>query len=124
MSIPRTNEYLPPIHPGEMLQEEFMVPLGITAEKLADALHLPVMQIRGLVEKQDGLTGEVALRLGRYFSMTPEFWMNLQKSYELSLARDTVGAVVECEVVPALRDVSSGELIPMSEGAATQASHA
>ena len=71
-------------HPGEILRTEFMEPMGITAYRLAKALHLPgVFQI---VREERAISADVALRLGRYFEMTPQFWMNLQADYDLRRA--------------------------------------
>ena len=71
-------------HPGEILRTEFMEPIGITAYQLAKALHFP--GIYEIVREQRGISAEVALRLGKYFGMTPQFWMNLQSDYDLRLA--------------------------------------
>jgi addiction module HigA family antidote len=71
-------------HPGEMLRTEFMEPMGITAYQLAKALHLP--GIYEIVREQRGISADAALRLGKYFGMTPQFWMNLQAVYDLRLA--------------------------------------
>ena len=76
-----------PVHPGEMLREEFMQPLGISLSSLASDLHIPVTRLRDIVHERRGLTAETALRLARYFGMTAEFWMNLQKDYDLITAR-------------------------------------
>ncbi len=71
-------------HPGEILRTEFMEPLGITAYRLAKAVHLP--GIYEIVRGQRAISADVALRLGKYFDMTPQFWMNLQTDYDLRLA--------------------------------------
>ena len=71
-------------HPGEILRTEFMEPLGITAYQLAKALHSP--GIYQVVREQRAISADVALRLGKYFGMTPQFWMNLQTDYDLRLA--------------------------------------
>lgn len=71
-------------HPGEILRTEFMEPLGITAYQLAKALHSP--GIYQVVREQRAISADVALRLGKYFGMTPQFWMNLQADYDLRLA--------------------------------------
>lgn len=72
-------------HPGEILRTEFMEPLGITAYQLAKALHLPGMY--EIVRGKRAISADVALRLGKYFSMTPQFWMNLQTDYDLRVAQ-------------------------------------
>ncbi len=71
-------------HPGEILRTEFMKPLGITAYQLAKALHFP--GIYEIVREQRAISADVALRLGKYFGMTPQFWLNLQTDYDLRIA--------------------------------------
>src|SRR3974390_3666400 len=71
-------------HPGEILRTEFMEPMGITAYQLAKALHFP--GIYEIVREERAISADVALRLGKYFGMTPQFWMNLQSDYDLRLA--------------------------------------
>ena len=71
-------------HPGEILRTEFMEPMGISAYQLAKALHFP--GIYEIVREQRAISADVALRLGKYFGMTPQFWMNLQADYDLRLA--------------------------------------
>ena len=71
------------IHPGEILREEFMKPMGISQNALAIALHVPVTRIGEIVNERRSITADTALRLGRYFGTTSEFWMNLQTNYDL-----------------------------------------
>jgi addiction module HigA family antidote len=71
-------------HPGEILRSEFMVPMGITAYQLTKALHSP--GIYEIVREQRAISADIALRLGKYFGMTPQFWLNLQTDYDLRLA--------------------------------------
>ena len=71
-------------HPGEILRTEFMAPMGITAYQLAKALHFP--GIYEIVREQRAISADAALRLGKYFDMTPQFWLNLQTDYDLRLA--------------------------------------
>ncbi|MCZ6625926.1 MAG: HigA family addiction module antitoxin [Deltaproteobacteria bacterium] len=73
-------------HPGEKLREEFLAPLGMSANALARALNLDAPRINDVVRERRGITADTALRLGRYFGTTPEFWTNLQTSHELSKA--------------------------------------
>ena len=87
-SSSRTAKRMPPVHPGEMLREEFMIPLGLSANALALALGVPATRIGDIVNERRGISGDTAMRLGEYFRMGPEFWMNLQTHYELELARD------------------------------------
>ena len=72
---------LPPIHPGEILLEEFMNPLGLAIDRIAGQLNLPLAKVADLIEGRRPVTADIAVRLGRYFGTTPEFWMNLQTSY-------------------------------------------
>jgi addiction module HigA family antidote len=75
-----------PIHPGEVLREEYLVPLNMTAHALAMALHLPAPRINEIVREKRAVTPDTALRLARFFDSTAEFWMNLQSSYDLRKA--------------------------------------
>ncbi len=89
---------LPPIHPGEQLREAFMKPLGLTAYRLAKDLGVPVTRIQAIVTERRAITGDTALRLARYFDTTPEFWLNLQRDYELERAAEALGGRLEAEV--------------------------
>lgn len=89
---------LPPVHPGEQLREEFMKPLGLTAYRLAKDINVPVTRIQAIMGERRGITGDTALRLGRYFDTTPEFWLNLQRDFELELASEALGGRLEVEV--------------------------
>jgi addiction module HigA family antidote len=89
-------------HPGEVLREEFMKPLGLSVNALALALRVPATRIGDILrtEKPRAVTADTALRLARYFGTTPEFWLNLLSVYELSLAAAENGAAIEREVQP------------------------
>ena len=87
-----------PIHPGEVLREEFLVPLGITAHALAMALKVPAPRINDIVRERRSITPDTALRLARYFGTTPQFWVNLQASYDLKIAERELGSRIEREV--------------------------
>jgi addiction module HigA family antidote len=76
---------LPPVHPGEILREEYLGPLHLSAGVLAKKLNIPRTRIERLVAEQTSVTTDTALRLGRFFDTTPEFWMNLQTSYDLKV---------------------------------------
>src|SRR5215469_12367620 len=76
-----------PVHPGEMLHEEFMKPLSLSINALALELHVPVTRVSEIVNERRGITADTALRLARYFGTSADFWMNIQKDYELILAR-------------------------------------
>lgn len=91
---------LKPIHPGEQLREEFMKPYGLSMNRLALDLHVPVTRIAEIVNERRGITSDTALRLARYFKTTPQFWMNMQLHYELQVAEDELSARVEREVRP------------------------
>jgi addiction module HigA family antidote len=78
--------FVRPIHPGEILREEFLVPLGLTPYSLAKALHIQRPRIEKLVREKTPVTPDTALRLGRYFNTTPDLWLNLQKTYDLEIA--------------------------------------
>jgi len=100
------KDRLPPIHPGEILREEFLSPLGMSAHELALALRVPATRINDIVNEKRGITADTALRLSRYFGTTPKFWMNMQASWELEVADDQLGNAVRREVLP--RDRVSG----------------
>lgn len=85
---------LPPIHPGEILVEEFMKPLAISIHKLAREIAVPPGRVSAIVNGKRGITGDTALRLARYFGTTPEVWMGLQADYDLRIAERRVGAEV------------------------------
>jgi antitoxin HigA-1 len=95
-----SNEKLPPIHPGEILKEEFMVPLKLSANQLALSLHVPTGRITQIVNGQRSITAETALRLSRYFGNTPDFWMGLQLQYDLEVAQDTSRQLIMEQVRP------------------------
>lgn len=87
-----------PIHPGEILREEFLVPLSMSAHALALELKVPAPRINDIVRERRAVTPDTALRLARYFETTPQFWMNLQTSYDLKCAERKIGTKIEKEV--------------------------
>jgi antitoxin HigA-1 len=89
-----------PIHPGEVLREEFLIPHGLSASALARELRLPAPRINDIVRERRGVTPDTALRLARFFGTTPQFWLNLQASYELKLAEREAGARIERDIAP------------------------
>ena len=91
---------LPPVHPGEILREEFLIPLGLSSHELALALRVPATRISDIVNEKRGITAGTAMRLARYFGTTARFWMNMQASYELEVAEDQLGGTVKREVLP------------------------
>ncbi|NOX72213.1 MAG: HigA family addiction module antidote protein [Alphaproteobacteria bacterium] len=99
-----------PIHPGEMLREEFMVPLGLTSGKLAKALGVPRTRIERLVREETGMTTDTAARLGKYFQTTAQIWLNFQTSYELDcLHADKKRLAMLDAIVPLERPDLEGE---------------
>ena len=89
-----------PIHPGEVLREEFLEPLGLTAYALAQALRVPPPRVNEIVRERRGVSPDTALRLARHFGTTPQFWLNLQASFDLKIAMREAGAKIEREVEP------------------------
>jgi len=87
-----------PIHPGEVLREEFLVPLSLSANALSKALKVPAPRINDIVRGRRAITTDTALRLARYFGTTPQFWLNLQTSYDLKTTLAASGQRIEAEV--------------------------
>ena len=92
----RAETLMPPVHPGEILREDFMKPLGLTINRLALDLHVPATRIGEIVHERRRITADTALRLARYFKTNPEFWLNLQNFFDLEIERRS-GTVVEIE---------------------------
>jgi addiction module HigA family antidote len=82
---------LAPIHPGEILAEEFLTPMAVSQYRLAKDIGVPPRRINEIVLGKRGVTADTALRLGHYFGMTPQFWMNLQARYDLETEADRIG---------------------------------
>jgi addiction module HigA family antidote len=97
---------LPPVHPGEILRNEFLTPMGISVYELANAIKVPRSRANDIVLGHRAITTDTAMRLGRYFGMSPEFWINLQARYNLDVAYRTVRRKIEQEVAP--RNASLG----------------
>ena len=89
---------LKPIHPGEVLSEEFLKPLGISQNRLAIAIRVPARRINEIVHGKRRVTADTALRLARYFNMSPRFWLGLQVDYDLDVADDKFGEKLAEEV--------------------------
>lgn len=100
-----TTEILPPMHPGEVLREEFMVPLGLSAYAVAKACGVPRTRIERISREEMGITADTALRLGRYFGMDAQVWMNLQGRYDILTARNAIGAAVD-RIEPLAREAA------------------
>ena len=92
------NKNMPPVHPGEILFEEFLQPLGISQYRLAKDTSVPPRRINEIVHGKRSVTADTALRLGRFFKMTPQFWMNLQSRYDLEMAEDRLADSLDIEV--------------------------
>ena len=91
---------LPPVHPGEILREEFLVPLGLSINGLARALRVPPSHVSGIVNEKRGISAQMALRLARYFGSSAELWLGLQQDFELDSAKDVAAERIELEVLP------------------------
>lgn len=89
-----------PIHPGEILREEYLVPLGLSANALSIQLRVPAPRINEVVRERRGITTDTALRLARYFNTTAQFWLNLQTSFDLKQTEIQVGKKIEHEIHP------------------------
>lgn len=92
--------FLEPIHPGEILKEEFMVPNNLSANQLALRLHVPTGRITSIINGQRSITPETALRLSKFFGTTAEFWLNLQQLYELQLAKQAMNSNALADIRP------------------------
>jgi len=97
----KSQKRLPPIHPGEILRADFMELLGLSMNRMALDLRVPVTRIAEIVHERRGITPDTALRLARYFDTSPGFWLNLQSAYDLEVAQDKLSRVIEREVRPA-----------------------
>jgi addiction module HigA family antidote len=96
----KTNKRMPPVHPGEILREDLMKPLGLKMTGLAHDLKIPVSRMSEIVNGRRALNADAALRLSRYFGSTPEFWLNLQAAYDLRLTIHSSASRIEREVRP------------------------
>jgi addiction module HigA family antidote len=94
------DKKMAPLHVGEVLSEEFLKPMGLSQNKLAIALHVPARRINEIVLGKRGVTADTALRLARYFNMSPQFWLGLQMDYELDMAEDAIEEKIEKEIQP------------------------
>jgi len=90
---------LPPVHPGEVLLEEFLKPLGLSQYRLAKSTSVPPRRINEIVHGKRRITADTALRLARYFGTSDRFWLNLQSRYDLEVERDAIGPALE-EITP------------------------
>lgn len=92
---PTTIEALAPLHPGEVLREEFMTPLGLSAISVARACHVPRTRIERIARGEIGISADTALRLAKLFDMSPEFWLGLQADYDMETARGHLAAELD-----------------------------
>jgi antitoxin HigA-1 len=89
-----------PTHPGEVLREDFLKPLGLSQYALAKAIGVPQIRVSEIVNGKRAVTPDTALRFGRYFGTSAEFWIGMQATFDLETARDRVGAEIEAQVRP------------------------
>lgn len=89
-----------PIHPGVTLREDFLKELGLSANRLAIELQVPVTRVNDIIRERRAITADTALRLARYFGTTPQFWLNLQANYDLEVAQDARGAEILDRIRP------------------------
>jgi addiction module HigA family antidote len=94
-----TTKLAPP-HPGDILREDFLKPMGMTPNALAMAIRVPASRVAAIAKAERSVTAETAMRLARYFGTTREFWMNLQAYYDLAIAEDEKAAIIDREVQP------------------------
>ena len=94
------TETLKPIHPGEVLREEFLKPLGLSGTKLSEATAIPTTVIEDITSERQAVSADVALRLARFFGTSAQFWLGLQADYDLDIARERLGDRLEKEIVP------------------------
>ena len=93
-----TNKKLSPIHPGEILEEEFLKPMGISQYRLAKDISVPPRRINEIVHGKRSITADTALRLGKFFGISAQFWLNLQTRYDLEVAEDLLSDRLDKEV--------------------------
>lgn len=93
-----SNKKLQPVHPGQVLQEEFLKPLSLSQNRLATEIGVPPRRINEIVLGKRSITADTALRLARYFGTSPQFWLGLQSDYDLDVAADVLGKRLEREV--------------------------
>ena len=98
--MPKKNRQMPPVHPGEILREDLMRPLGLSMNGLARDLKVPMSRVSEIIKGRRGLNADMSLRLSRYFGSTPEFWINLQAAYDLSITINSSAQRIEREVRP------------------------
>ena len=95
-----SSDHIPPIHPGEVLLEDFLVPMGLSQYRVAKDISVPPRRINEIVHGKRGISADTALRLARYFGTSELFWLNLQTHFELEIERDRMGTRLDDEVQP------------------------
>ena len=101
------NKKLPPIHPGKILMDEFLTPMGISQYRLAKDISVSPRRINEIVHEKRSITADTALRLGRFFGMNPQFWLNLQNRYDLETTEDLIGKRLNNEVNALRREATN-----------------
>jgi addiction module HigA family antidote len=91
---------IPPVHPGEVLHEDYLIPMGISQNQLALSMRVPANRISEIIQGKRAITAETALRLARAIGTSPDFWLNLQMYYDLRIAEESLAGVLEREVIP------------------------
>ena len=100
-----TDAVLPPLHPGEVLREDFLIPLGLSAGLVARACRVPRTRIERITAEQIGISTDTALRLGRYFGTTPDLWLNLQRQFEVETLARSIGPEI-AQIEPLAREAA------------------
>lgn len=95
-----SQKRLDPISPGEVLLEEFLVPYGISQNKLSRDIDVPLTRINDIIRGKRGISADTALRLSRYFNTSPDLWLGLQSEYDIRIVRNKVGKQIEHRVIP------------------------
>lgn len=108
---------LPPVHPGEILLEEFLRPMGVSQYRLAKDIGVPARRINEIVHGQRSISADTALRLSRFFGMSERFWLNLQVRYDLEVEKDRLGDKLDREVQRYPGDSSDGPIQRVAKGA-------
>jgi addiction module HigA family antidote len=96
--MPKTKKKIKPIHPGEILREEFLIPMGISQYRLAKDIDVHPMRINEIIHEKRAVSADTALRLGRYFDMSPEFWLGLQIDFDLEIEKERLSGSLEKNV--------------------------
>jgi addiction module HigA family antidote len=94
------TDKIPPVHPGEVLHEDYLIPKGISQNQLALSMRVPSNRISEIIQGKRAITAETALRLARAIGTSPDFWLNLQMYYDLRIAEESLAGVLEREVIP------------------------